>query len=105
LLEGERAQMAFTDPPYNVKIEGHVSGLGSVKHREFAMTSGEMIEAECTGFFAVVFGCLAEVSVDGNAGADYRGEFAIQRQKRLDQLAAIRQSQKQGNVRSPCAGG
>ena len=50
LLNGERAQMVFTDPPYNVKIEGHVSGLGKVKHREFAMASGEMSEAEFTGF-------------------------------------------------------
>ena len=34
--------LVFTDPPYNVRIEGHVSGLGQVKHREFAMASGEM---------------------------------------------------------------
>ena len=33
LLAGERAQMVFTDPPYNVKIDGHVCGLGAVKHR------------------------------------------------------------------------
>ena len=45
LLNGERAQMVFTDPPYNVKIDGHVCGLGAVKHREFAFASGEMSEA------------------------------------------------------------
>src|SRR5215467_3026127 len=28
LLEGQTAQMVFTDPPYNVVIDGHVSGLG-----------------------------------------------------------------------------
>jgi DNA modification methylase len=49
-MEGEQAKAVFTDPPYNVKIEGHVSGLGAVKHREFAMASGEMGEAEFTQF-------------------------------------------------------
>jgi ParB-like chromosome segregation protein Spo0J len=33
LLGGQTAQMVFTDPPYNVAIDGHVSGLGKVKHR------------------------------------------------------------------------
>ncbi|HEV7265501.1 MAG TPA: ParB/Srx family N-terminal domain-containing protein [Falsiroseomonas sp.] len=50
LLGTARAQMVFTDPPYNVPIEGHVCGLGGVKHREFAMASGEMSEAAFTGF-------------------------------------------------------
>jgi len=44
LLEGEKAQMVFTDPPYNVPIAGHVGGSGAVKHREFVMASGEMSE-------------------------------------------------------------
>ena len=38
----ERAAAVFTDPPYNVAIDGHVSGLGKVHHREFAMAAGEM---------------------------------------------------------------
>jgi hypothetical protein len=42
LLGDARAQLIFTDPPYNVPIAGHVGGLGSVQHREFAMASGEM---------------------------------------------------------------
>src|ERR1700730_4883984 len=42
LMEGEKAEMVFTDPPYNVAIDGHVSGMGKVRHREFAMASGEM---------------------------------------------------------------
>lgn len=65
LLAGEKAQLVFTDPPYNVPIEGHVSGLGAVKHREFAMASGEMTEAEFAAFLAKVFDNLIEVSVDG----------------------------------------
>jgi len=42
LLETERADLIFTDPPYNVKIAGHVSGLGKVRHREFVAASGEL---------------------------------------------------------------
>lgn len=42
LMGGELAQMVFVDPPYNVRVDGHVSGLGKVRHREFAMASGEM---------------------------------------------------------------
>ena len=58
--------MVFTDPPYNVRIDGHVSGLGKVKHREFAMDSGEMTEAEFAGFLKLVFANLVEASVDGS---------------------------------------
>jgi len=65
LLEGEMAQMVFTDPPYNVPIEGHVSGLGKIKHREFACASGEMSKAQFTAFLRSVFGNLAAVSSDG----------------------------------------
>ena len=65
LLDGATAQMVFTDPPYNVKIDGHVGGLGKVKHREFAMASGEMSELEFTGFLSTVFDNLARHAVDG----------------------------------------
>ncbi len=46
----------FTDPPYNCKIDGHASGLGKVKHREFAMASGEMSEDEFKTFLEVILG-------------------------------------------------
>jgi DNA modification methylase len=65
LLNGEKAQLIFTDPPYNVKIDGHVSGLGKVRHREFAMATGEMSEAEFAGFLTVVFANLADAAIDG----------------------------------------
>ena len=65
LLGTARAQMVFTDPPYNVPIAGHVGGLGSIQHREFAMASGEMSQAEFTDFLRSVFGHLAAFSVDG----------------------------------------
>ncbi len=49
-LEGECAAMALTDPPFNVAVNGHVSGKGKIQHREFVQASGEMSEAEFTDF-------------------------------------------------------
>jgi DNA modification methylase len=50
LLQGDLAQMVITDPPFNVRIDGHAMGRGRVRHREFRMASGEMSEAAFTGF-------------------------------------------------------
>lgn len=66
LLGSERAQMVFIDPPYNVPIGGHVSGMGKIRHREFAMASGEMSDAEFTGFLARALGHLAGHAADGS---------------------------------------
>jgi DNA modification methylase len=66
LLAGAKAEFVFTDPPYNVAIDGHVCGLGRVRHREFAMGCGEMSEAEFTAFLETVFRLLAANSVDGS---------------------------------------
>ena len=52
LFEGATAAGAFTDPPYNVPIDGHVSGKGKATHREFPMGVGEMSEAEFTDFLS-----------------------------------------------------
>ena len=65
LLDGAKAQMVFTDPPYNVRINGHVSGLGKVKHREFGMASGEMSKNEFTAFLETVFKNMTDVSAGG----------------------------------------
>ena len=65
LMAGAQAQMVFTDPPYNVPIGGHVSGLGKVRHREFEMASGEMTKAQFTGFLEKAFRNLADHSTDG----------------------------------------
>jgi DNA modification methylase len=50
LLAEEKADLIFTDPPYNVRIDGNVCGLGAVRHREFAMASGEMSRENFTAF-------------------------------------------------------
>jgi DNA modification methylase len=66
LLQGAKAEAVFTDPPYNVAIEGNVSGLGKVTHKDFAMASGEMSKSEFTGFLRKVFGQLVAFTVDGS---------------------------------------
>ena len=60
-----RAQMVFTDPPYNVKIDGHVCGLGSVSHPNFGMASGEMSDGEFCDFLKSGLGVAARYSIDG----------------------------------------
>lgn len=56
LLGGEAIDLLFTDPPYNVRIDGNVCGLGGVRHREFAFASGEMSEDQFTRFLASTLG-------------------------------------------------
>jgi hypothetical protein len=65
LLGGCKAQLVFTDPPYNVPVQGHVSGMGRVQHGEFAMASGEMTSEQFTEFLRTVFSHLAGSSSDG----------------------------------------
>ena len=52
VMANEPAAAVFTDPPYNVKIDGNVCGSGAVKHREFAMASGEMTREEFVRFLS-----------------------------------------------------
>ncbi|HEY5382501.1 MAG TPA: DNA methyltransferase [Acidobacteriaceae bacterium] len=50
LMQGAKADLVITDPPYNVPIDGHATGNGSIHHREFVMGSGEMSSEEFTNF-------------------------------------------------------
>nr|WP_306265446.1 DNA methyltransferase [Pararhizobium sp. IMCC3301] len=65
LMGEDCARVVFTDPPYNVKIDGHVCGSGAVRHREFAMASGEMDTGTFTDFLETSLSAMADVSVDG----------------------------------------
>ena len=65
LLDNALADLVFTDPPYNVKIDGNVCGSGSVKHREFAFASGEMSEAQFTEFLRITLGNASNAMRDG----------------------------------------
>lgn len=66
LMAGEQAQMVFTDAPYNVPVNGHICGLGKVKHHEFVMGSGEMSREEFTSFLTTVMQNLSNHSADGS---------------------------------------
>jgi hypothetical protein len=65
LLERERTNLIFTDPPYNVPIDGHVCGLGRIRHREFAMGAGEMSRQAFTTFLQLTLGHAAASCRDG----------------------------------------
>ena len=62
LMRNHRAAMVFTDPPYNVRIDGHATGNGAIHHREFAMASGEMSDAEYISFLETSLRLLARYS-------------------------------------------
>jgi DNA modification methylase len=66
LMNGKLAAMVLSDPPYNVRIAGNVSGLGRIQHRDFVMASGEMSEAEFTLFLSRVCALFARHSKDGS---------------------------------------
>jgi DNA modification methylase len=65
LMEGEAANLVFADPPYNVRIDGHASGLGRTKHREFPMASGEMGRAQFIDFLTRICRQLKRFSQPG----------------------------------------
>ena len=66
LFEDKQADMIFTDPPFNVSVNGHVCGNGSVKHDEFKYASGEMSSTEFQEFLKKAFGLLKSFSKSGS---------------------------------------
>lgn len=66
LLGESRADMVITDPPYNVPIKGHVSGLGTNKHDEFVMASSEMSRPEFLRFLSCICRQLTRFSKSGS---------------------------------------
>ncbi|UVK41213.1 site-specific DNA-methyltransferase [Mesorhizobium sp. AR10] len=82
--------MALTDPPYNVRIDGFVGGLGKTKHREFAMAAGEMSQDQFTAFLVTALGHMADFSIDGAlvyAFMDWRHQFELLSAARTCDLA------------------
>lgn len=66
LMDGAKADLVITDPPYNVVIDGHATGNGSIHHREFAMASGEMSSAEFTDFLRKAMFAARDHSIAGS---------------------------------------
>ena len=66
LLAEDRADIVFADPPYNVPIDGFVSGNGKIRHREFLAGAGEMSPAEFTTFLRAIFRYCVRFSSSGS---------------------------------------
>src|SRR5262245_5819561 len=64
LMRHCRADMAFLDVPYNVRIGG-VVGRGRTRHSEFAMASGEMSSADYIRFLGITLNAAVSVSREG----------------------------------------
>jgi len=91
IMDGRQADAVFVDPPYNVAIDGHVSGNGAIHHREFEMASGEMTETEFFEFLCSSFGLLVRHSKPGSvhfACMDWRhaGEILAAGKRSYDSL-------------------
>lgn len=63
LLAGDVVRSVFTDAPYNVPIEGHVTS--SKAHGRFVMGDGEMSDAEFTSFLEAVCRQIEGALIDG----------------------------------------
>jgi DNA modification methylase len=66
LMDGAKADLVITDPPYNVVIDGHATGNGSIHHREFGMASGEMSSSEFTDFLRKAMTAARDHSTNGS---------------------------------------
>jgi hypothetical protein len=66
LLDTKRAHMAFTDAPFNVRIQGNTSGHGRTQYREFSMAIGELDVVEFTSFLTRCCALMAKYSIDGS---------------------------------------
>ena len=67
LMQGEQARMCFTDPPYDVRVDGHVRRRNG-GHREFVQTSGEMGPVAYLGFLVACLTAMAAASMAGAVG-------------------------------------
>jgi DNA modification methylase len=66
LMAGKKAALVFADPPYNVRIDGHATGLGKTRHADFTMASGEMTPAEFTRFLSRALRAAASNCINGS---------------------------------------
>jgi DNA modification methylase len=80
LMTENRADVVFIDPPYNVRIDGHASGKGRVRHREFAQGSGELSREE---FIRFLTDSCTQLKNYSKSGAIH---FACMDWKHLDDL-------------------
>jgi DNA modification methylase len=82
LMKDERADVVFIDPPFNVRIDGHVSGKGKVRHREFAQGAGKLSREQFVRFLTGSCTLLKNYSRNGTI------HFVCMDWKHLDDLLA-----------------
>jgi DNA modification methylase len=66
LMPHEQAAAVVTDPPFNVEIDGHVTGSGKHRHREFAVAVGELSQGEFTAFLKTAMSHSHQWSLPGS---------------------------------------
>jgi DNA modification methylase len=66
LMAADLADAVVTDPPFNVQIDGHVTGSGKHRHREFAAASGELSPSAFTDFLMTAMGHAHQWSTPGS---------------------------------------
>lgn len=66
VLGQRKADMVFSDFPYNVPIKGHVSGKGAVVHDEFKVASGEMSPEDFSRFLSSATSACRSQTRDGS---------------------------------------
>lgn len=80
IMGEHEADLVFSDPPYNVPNQGHVSGLGKIQHREFAQAVGEMSEEEFIRFLMTALALAKRFSRDGSLhywAMDWRHQYEL----------------------------
>ncbi len=83
LLDGEFARQVIADPPYNVKVKGHIRVSEKRDHEEFIMASGEMSDKEFTEFLIDAIINLTKFSQDGSV------HYIFMDWRHLPQLQAV----------------
>lgn len=60
VLNGRTASVCFVDPPYNIKVDGFITGKGRHRHREFVRGAGELSTEE---YFALLRNSLSVLRI------------------------------------------
>ena len=94
----DRASAVFTDPPYNVRINGHVGGKGAVKHSEFAMASGEMSSEEFREFLTTSMRLASSYISNGSV------IYSFMDWRHIDEMLAAGKASGLGILQSLCLG-
>ncbi|WP_375462179.1 site-specific DNA-methyltransferase [uncultured Enterovirga sp.] len=89
LMGGKLARLILTDQPFNVPIQGHVTGG---RHEEFAMASGEMSTEEFLDFTKAWVGTSLRHLVDGGVFGtfiDWRGQDVVTQAAAANELSQL----------------